>query len=136
LKRPWNVTPTQKGSLARLQRSNAPLYRAYLLKESFCGIFDRLLLPHNAARSMREWLGWAVRSKLEPFRKVAKTIKAHLDGILAFFDTGFTTGPAEGLNNKARLATRQAYGFQSAAAVLAAIILRCTGLEIPLPHYP
>lgn len=136
LKRPWNVTPTQRESLARLQKINAPLYRAYLLKESFSEIFDRLLLPHNAARRMRDWLSWAVRSKLDPFRKVARTIKAHLDGILAFFDTGFTTGPAEGLNNKARLATRQAYGFHSAAAVLAAVSLRCSGLEIPLPHHP
>ena len=45
-----------------------------------------------------------------------------------------TNGLVEGLNNKARLATRQAYGFHSAAAVLAMIVLRCSGLDIRPAH--
>jgi len=53
---------------------------------------------------------------------------------IAYFETGYTTSRAEGLNTKARLATRQAYGFHSADAVRAMIELRCTGITIQLPH--
>lgn len=81
---------------------------------------------------MSQWLDWAARSRIEPISKLARTIKCCLDGVLAYFDTGHTTSRAEGLNNKARMATRQAYGFHSADAVRAMIELRCTGIVIPL----
>ena len=56
------------------------------------------------------------------------------DGVVAYFETGYTTSRAEGLNTKARLATRQAYGFHSADAVRAMIELRCSGIAPRLPH--
>jgi transposase len=133
LKRPWNVTPKQDETLAILSRTNSRIYRAYLLKESFAGIYDRLLLPGWARRRIQEWLAWASRSRLSAFVRVARTVRQHLDGILGYFETGYTTSHSEGLNTKARLATRQAFGFHSAGAVCAMIDLRCTGLVIPLP---
>ena len=136
LKRPWNVTPRQQETLSALPRTNRRLYRAYLLKEAFAGIYDRLLLPLWARRRMKEWLSWAKRSQLRAFRRVARTIQQHLEGILAFFNTGYTTGMSEGQNTKARLATRQAYGFHTAEAVRAMIELRCSRLNIPLPRMP
>jgi transposase len=33
------------------------------------------------------WCGWAARSRLSPFRNLAKTVRQHWDGILAYFDT-------------------------------------------------
>jgi len=133
LKLPWNLDEDQRASLATLQRSNRRLYRAYLLKESFCDVFRTLYTPRTARQKLRAWLSWASRSRLAPFVHTARTIRQHLAGILRYFDTGFTTCPSEGQNNKARLATRQAYGFHSAQAALAMIELRCTGLTIPLP---
>jgi transposase len=134
LKRPWNVTPKQGEVLSRLAQTNARLYRAYLLKEALAGIYDRLLLPGWARRRLKEWLDWAARSRLEPFVKLARTVRSHLQGILAYFETGYTTSVSEGLNNKARLATRQAFGFHSADAVRAMIELRCNKLDISLPY--
>lgn len=133
LKRSRDATTDDCESLARLQKANAPLYRGYLLKESFAGIYDGLPMPHVAAKMIRDWISWALRSRLKPFRKVAKTIRGHFEGILEFFHTGYTNALPEGFNNKARLAVRQAYGFHSAKAVAAAIELRCFGLVIPLP---
>ena len=134
LKRPWNVTPGQDETLSSVARSNVKLYRAYLLKETLAGIYDRLLLPGWARRRLKEWLNWASRSRLAPFVKLGRTVREHLEGILAYFETGYTTSRSEGLNTKARLATRQAYGFHSADAVRAMIDLRCSGLVIPLPY--
>ena len=61
---------------------------------------------------------------------LGRTIREHLDDIVAYIRYRLTNGLAEGLNNKARLATRRAYGFHSAAAVIAMIMLCCTGLDL------
>jgi transposase len=129
LKNPWNLTPTQEAKLATLQQVNSPLYRAYLLKESFAGILDRQQ-PGVVKKLLESWLSWATRSRLPAFVRVAKTIRTHLDDIVAYIRWRLTNGLAEGLNNKARLATRRAYGFHSAASVMAMIMLCCTGLHL------
>ncbi len=136
LHNPWNVTPSQQERLSALPKKNRTLYRAYILKESLADIYRQLYSPPWARRRLKEWISWALHSRLEPFRRVARTIKKCFAGVLAYFETGYTTSRAEGLNTKARLATRQAYGFHSADAVRAMIELRCTGLSIPLPHHP
>jgi transposase len=127
LKNPWNLTPSQEAKLATLQQVNSPLYRAYLLKESFAGILDRRQ-PAVVKELMESWLSWASRSRLPAFVHVAKTIRQHLDDIVAYIRWRLTNGLIEGLGNKARLATRRAYGFHSATAVIAMIMLCCSGL--------
>lgn len=134
LRNPWNVTPAGHERLAELPRQNRLLYRAYLLKESLAGIYRSLYTPPWAKRRLNEWIAWAMRSRIVPFRRVARTLRRCFDGVLAYFETGYTTSRAEGLNTKARLATRQAFGFHSADAVRAMIELRCTGIPLRLPH--
>lgn len=127
LKNPWNLTDNEETRLSKLQQTNARLYRAYLLKESFAAILDRRQ-PNVVRRELKAWLAWASRSRLAAFVRTAKTIREHLDDILAYIRFRLTNGIVEGLGNKARLITRRAYGFHSAAAVLAMIMLCCTGL--------
>ncbi|MCA8958435.1 MAG: ISL3 family transposase [Planctomycetes bacterium] len=134
LRNPWNVTPAEHERLAELPKQNRLIYRAYLLKESLAGIYRSLYTTPWAKRRLNEWIAWALRSRLAPFRKVARTLRRCFDGVAAYFETGYTTSRAEGLNTKARLATRQAYGFHSADAVRAMIELRCTGIAPRLPH--
>jgi transposase len=134
LRNPWNVTPAEHQRLADLPKQNRRIYRAYLLKESLAGIYRSLYTTPWAKRRLNEWIAWALRSRLEPFRRVARTLRRCFDGVVAYFETGYTTSRAEGLNTKARLATRQAYGFHSADAVSAMIELRCTGIAPRLPH--
>jgi transposase len=129
LKNPWNLTPAEQDKLAALQVHNKGLYRAYLLKESFAAIMDRLQ-PNVVGRMLLDWLSWASRSRLAPFVHVARTIRGHLADIVAYVRCRLTNGLVEGLGNKARLATRRAYGFHSAQAVLAMIMLCCSGLHL------
>jgi transposase len=129
LKSPWNLTRSQKTRLSTLAADNQRLYRAYLLKESFADILDRRQ-PNVAREKLQEWLAWASRSRLPAFIKVAKTIRLHLDDIVAYIRHRLTNGLGEGLNNKARLLTRRAYGFHSPSAVIAMIMLCCTGIEL------
>ena len=122
-----------------VQRANRPLYRAYLLKESLAGILGRHQL-HVARTKLCEWIAWAARSRLAPFKKLSKTIRRHLDGILGHIATGLSNGPLEGLNGKIRTITRRAYGFHHARNLISFIFLCCTGLVLrpvfkkPVPH--
>ena len=129
LKNPWNLTAVESDKLIEVQRDNRPLYRAYLLKESLAEIFSRRQL--NVARDkFTQWCSWAARSRLAPFKKLAGTIRRHLDGILAFIATGLSNGPIEGLNGKIRTITRRAYGFHSASSLISFVFLCCTGLTL------
>jgi transposase len=134
LKNPWNLSFMDRCRLSAVQKHNVPLFRAYLLKESLAKTLDYLQLG-RAKKALGEWLSWAARSRLAPFVKLARTIKQHKDGILAYIPTRLTNGLTEGLNNKSRLITRRAYGFHSAEALEAMIHLCCGGivLDPPLP---
>jgi len=129
LKNPWNLTPKQGERLSTLQKDNARLYRAYLLKEEFAAILDRRQ-PNVVKDMLQDWMEWASRSRLPAFVKVARTIRKHLDDIVAYIRYRLTNGVVEGLNNKARLLTRRAYGFHSASAAIAMIMLCCTGIDL------
>ena len=134
LKNPWNLTLTEGMKLSQVQRSNKRLYRAYLLKEALAKALD-YRQPKRAESTLRDWLGWASRSKLKPFVKVARTIRQHFDGILAYVKTRLTNGLVEGLNNKLRMITRRAFGFHSAEALIAILFLNSGGIQLdpPLP---
>ena len=130
LKNPWNLTALQGDRLSELPKENQKLYRAYLLKESFAEILDRRQ-PNVANAKLEEWLSWASRSRLPGFLKAARTIREHLNDIVAYIRFRFTNAVAEGLNNKVRLLTRRAYGFHSAKAAIAMVMLCCTGIQLP-----
>lgn len=134
LKNPWNLTGMERLRLSAVQQHNRPLYRAYLLKETLAKTLDYLKLG-RAKKALGQWLSWAARSRPAPFVKLAKTIKRHKDGILAYIPSRQTNGLTEGLNNKTRLITRRAYGFHSAEALEAMIHLCCGGIALnpPLP---
>jgi len=134
LKNPWNLTRSQAQKLSRVQATNKRLYRGYLLKETLARALD-YVQPARAEKTLREWLGWASRSKLKPFVKTARTVRKHFDGILAYVKERLTNGFTEGINTKLRMITRRAFGFHSAASLVAMLFLTCGGITLapPLP---
>lgn len=86
----------------------------------------RLERPFLAPAQLDAWLAWASRSKLEPFVELARTIRLHRHGILAAIGLGLTNGRLEGLNSRIRLISYRAFGFHSAARLIALIYLCCT----------
>jgi transposase len=133
LKNPWNLTNIEETKLTTLSKTNAPLYRAYLLKESFAKILDGRQ-PNVAQAKLREWISWASHSALKPFAKTARTIGKHIDGITAYVATGFSNGRTEGINGKIRTSTRRSYGLPSAASLIGMIRLCCSGLNLRPTH--
>jgi transposase len=134
LKNPWNLTRKENQKLSAIQRNNHRLYRAYLLKESFQEIYNAATLE-DAERLFRDWFGWARRSRLGPLIRVAQTIKEHWYGIRRFIELRITNGPVEGFNSKIRMVSHRAFGFHSADALIAMIMLLCSGITLsPLGH--
>jgi len=133
LKAPNKQKPQQLELLAEVQHANKALYRAFLLKEELRLLYQ-LERPALADAHLDAWLAWASRSKLEPFVKLARTIRLHRHGILAAIRLGLTNGRLEGLNSRIRLISHRSFGFHSAAPLIALIYLCCTGITIPLPR--
>jgi transposase len=132
-KNPWNLSDIEYVKLALVQRTNRSLYRAYLLKETLAKILDGAQV--NVARDkLLEWIAWAARSRLPPFRRAARTIKKHLEGIVAYVATALSSARSEGLNGKIRTITRRSFGFHSASSLIALIKLCCGGLSLSPAH--
>ena len=129
LKNPWNMNAVERDKLAEVQRDNRSLFRAYMLKESLAEILSRRQV--NVVRDKLDaWTNWAMRSRLDPFKKVARTLRRHFEGIVAFVATGLSNGLIEGLNGKVRTITRRAYGFHSPHRLISFIFLCCSGLTL------
>ena len=135
-KNPWNLTGLERDKLTALPRANRRLFRAYLLKEALAGILDCRQV-HVARRKLGEWIRWARRSQLAPFKRVAATIRDHLPGILAYIRLRISNGRTEALNGKARTITRRAYGLHSASSLIALLRLCCSGIQLhPVTRRP
>lgn len=130
LKNPSNHTAKDKSRLQTLEQDNAHLYAAYLLKEELADLLGGRQI-HVMEERLRNWLEMVdASSGLPAMVKAAKTIRSHFDDIVAYARHRLSNGLIEGLNNKARLLTRRAFGFHSADAVIAMIMLCCTGLDL------
>ena len=126
-----DLTLRQQCKLATIQRTNGPLFRAYLLKEQLRRVFQ---LPLKSALLMLDdWLSWARRSRLPSFRKLAVTITAQRPRIEATLRHGVTNARTEGINTRLRLLTRIAFGFHSAQPLIALAMLAVGGLCPGLP---
>lgn len=135
-KNPWNLLRSERIKLTLLQRENRRIYRAYLLKEALLDILDRHQVG-VAAQKLDEWCRWAMRSRLRPFKKLARTLRRHRDGILAYVQTRLNNGRTEGLNGKIRVITRRAFGFHNVSSLIGMIFLCCSGLNLtPLHRTP
>jgi transposase len=136
LKSFWNLSFFDSSRLVALQRDNKRLYRAYLLKEAMVGVLD-CRYEALARHKLDEWVRWARRSRLDPFKRVAATIRDHADGILAYVRSGLSNGRTEGLNGKARTLTRRSYGFHSSHGLIGLLMLCCSGIHLePVHHWP
>jgi transposase len=134
LKRPDNLSDAQAATLRRLRAAGGEVWRAYTLKEALRAIFSPGLTVDDIELLIDRFISRARRSRLQAFVKLAATIRKHRDGILAAVRLGATNARAEAINNKVRLIVRRAYGFHSATAALALIMLSCGPADLHLPH--
>ena len=134
LKRPEKLTDRQAQTLRALKAAGGKVARGYELKEALRSIFAPGLGVDDVSELLTRFSSRASRSRMQPFVRLARTIRKHRDGILAAVRLGLTNARAEALNNKVRLITRRAYGFHSATAALALVMLTCGPITLQPPH--
>jgi Transposase len=109
--RPYNLTERQQQKLAWITKLNAPIYRAYLLKEQLRQIYH---VPHDQASGLLDaWLKWARRCRLQPFVKLAKTITEQRERVEAALTHNLSNARVEQVNTQIRLITRRGFGYHS-----------------------
>ena len=113
LKNEKNLTQIQRDKKTELQLSklNIKLFRALNLRETFQQIYAAFT-EHDFQILLKKWYFWATHSRLEPMKKVAKTIKNHWDGILQWKKSQINNGILEGLNSVVQAAKRKARGYK------------------------
>jgi transposase len=118
LKRPENLTEKQTVKLSELLKCNLKAVRAYLLREDFQRFWE-YRSPAWAEKFLKEWCTRTMRSKIEPMKKMARTLRSHEGLILNWFRAKGTmsSGVVEGLNNKVKLTMRKSYGFRTSKAI-------------------
>lgn len=113
LKRRENRTQKQTVKLRELLKYNLRSVKAHLMREDF-NRFWTYTSGTWAGKFLREWCVRANRSKIEPMKKLAKTLRKHESLLLNWFESkGLSSGIVEGFNNKAKLTMRKAYGFKT-----------------------
>ena len=112
LKNPENLTEKQDEILVKLSKCRLKTGRAYLLK---LALQDVYFAPNreDAEGRLKGWYNWAIRSQIEQVKKVAKTVKEHWNGILAWFDSDLSNGYVEAINGLLQAAKRRARGYKT-----------------------
>jgi len=134
LKNPEDLTDNQADQLDRIRRTRGGIWRAYEMKEQFRAIIAGDLSRDAAATLLDRWCARAQRCRLDPFIRCARTMRERRELILNALEHGISNGRVEGLNTKVRLIVRRAYGFHSADAALALVMLGAGPIELRLPH--
>lgn len=114
LKREENLTETQSAKLSELLQYNLKSVRAYLLGEQLDQLWT-YVSPVWAGKFLDQWCTRTMRSRIEPMKKIARSVRRHRPLILNWFHAKgrISNGVVEGFNNKAKLTTKKAYGFRT-----------------------
>jgi len=118
LRRGSRVRGQAKQRLRGLLRANLATGRAWMLKETFRDFWHYRSVTWVRA-FLSVWTERALRSRLEPMKKVARMLRAHQELLMNWFRAKgeISAGAVEGLNNKIRVVTRRSYGFRTYPAM-------------------
>ena len=122
-------TEKHKSMLEKICGRNLKTSRAWAIKETFVSFWQ----ARNRAFGeivFKEWYDWAIRSQLEPIKKVAKMLKKHLEGLLSYFEYPITNAVSEGLNSKIQSIKASARGFRNFENYRIRILFTCGKLDL------
>jgi transposase len=132
-KNPERLTSRQKNKLAWVARTNARLYRAYLMKEELRLVIH--LKGEEGITLLAHWLAWTgpARCQIPAFVALGKKVRRHRVAIEASLRSGTSNALVESTNTKIRVLTRVAFGFRSPEALIAMAVLAVGGVCPELP---
>lgn len=130
LKNPEDLDPTiGRPTFDMLKAMSLKTGRAWAMKESARHLWNYVSAAW-ATKAWKRWIGWASRSRLEPMKQAARTIKKNLQGIINAVVLGATNAKAESINAKIQRVKRMACGFRSRERFRNAIYFHLGGLDL------
>ena len=121
-----------------LQRTHLKAARAWRMKTALRQVYEAAAQAQSeevAKSGLLQWISWASRSRLEPFKRLAHTLKTHWDGVVAGMLQARTNAYVEAMNGLLQQAKRAARGFRNTENFIAIAYLRMSKLA-HLPTNP
>jgi transposase len=124
-----NIPLWRRGEFEALRAKDLQVCRAWAIKENL-----RHLWNYRYEACMRKyfkrWYFWATHSRLQPIKKAAKTVKAHIDNIVTYARHRITNALGEAINGKIEKVKRMACGFRNRSHYRTTIYFHCGGLDL------
>jgi transposase len=124
-----NVPDKHLASFDILRHANLKTARAWAIKEQLRDLWDQPTLEEGEAW-WAGWFRWASHSRLEPVKKVARMIKAHLPNVLTYFTHRITSATNEAINGVIKTLIKRSYGFRSFPNFRTAVLFHCGKLDL------
>lgn len=137
-KNPAQWSQAQSEAMHWLQRSNLKSARAWRLKQALRLVYREAAASNRediARAALTKWLSWAQRSRLEPFKRLASTLRTHLGGVVRGMLEGRSNAYVEAMNGLLQQTKRAARGFRDVQNFIAIAYLRMSKLK-HLPTNP
>ena len=132
----WSVKQTN--AMHWLQHSTLKSARAWRLKMALRAVYAKATQENSGVQAKADllgWISWARRSRLEPFKKLANTLKQRIDGVVRGMLDNRSNAYVEAMNGLLQQAKRAARGFRTATHFIAIAYLRMSKLK-HLPANP
>ena len=132
----WSIKQTN--AMHWLQRSTLKSARAWRMKMALRAVYAKAAQENcgvQAKADLLSWISWARRSRLEPFKKLAATLKQRLGGVVRGMLDNRSNAYVEAMNGLLQQAKRAARGFKTATHFIAIAYLRMSKLK-HLPANP
>jgi transposase len=121
-----------------LQRTHLKAARAWRMKTALRQVYEAAAQAQSeevAKAGLKKWISWASRSRLEPFKRLAKTLQTHWDGVVAGMLQSRNNAYVEAMNGLLQQAKRAARGYRNTENFIAIAYLRMSKL-VHLPTSP
>jgi transposase len=135
---PHGWSGKQINAMHWLQHSTLKSARAWRLKMALRAVYAKAAQENRGERAKADligWISWARRSRLEPFKKLANTLKQRIDGVVRGMLDNRSNAYVEAMNGLLQQAKRAARGFRTATYFIAIAYLRMSKLK-HLPANP
>jgi len=129
LTNPKNMLNEKWNEFSVLRKSTLKTARAWAIKEAAMGLWNYVNKAW-AKKAWKAWYSWAIRSRLNSVKKVARMIDKHLWGILNAIVLGMTNAHAEGINSRIQHIKKMASGFRNRQRFKNAIYFHLGDLEL------
>ena len=126
---PHRLPPARLEHFTALAQQALKTARAWECKELFKGFHEQPDRNHGEIY-FRRWYGRAIRSRLEPVRKVARSFRQSLPRLLTWFEHRISNGAAEGFNSVIQALKSASRGFRNPEHYRIRILFVCGKLDL------